>query len=70
MFVLKIAYHKEKKVNFRKEKKIFFRDPFLAKALAVWCNKELRKDSLYEWIVQEHLLEALVKSTTIAIATK
>ena len=56
MMVAEIVFFKEKTVNFRKEKKVFFRDPFLAKCLASWCNKELRKDFLYEWVVQEHLL--------------
>lgn len=55
LFVVKIVYHKGKRVNYRKEKKIFIRDPFLAKSLALWCNKELRKDFLSESIVQEHV---------------
>ncbi|MGC9059291.1 MAG: ATP-binding protein [Candidatus Aenigmatarchaeota archaeon] len=56
LYILKVAYMKEnKKVNFRKEKKIFIRDPFLLNSLAKWCNKEVRKDFLYEFIVQEHL---------------
>ena len=55
LFVVKIVYHKDKRVNYRKEKKIFIRDPFLAKSLALWCNKELRKDFLSESIVQEHM---------------
>ena len=56
LFIAKIAYWKDKQINFRKEKKIFLRDPFLARTFAWWCNKEIRKDFLYEWIVQEHLL--------------
>ncbi len=57
MYMLKIAYLKEnKKVFFRKEKKMFLRDPFIARSFALWTDSELRKDALYEWIVQEHLL--------------
>jgi hypothetical protein len=56
LYVLKVVYFKEKTVNFRKEKKIFIRDSFLLNSLAAWCNKEVRKDFLYESIVQEHLL--------------
>ncbi|RLE44066.1 ATP-binding protein [Candidatus Woesearchaeota archaeon] len=56
LFIAKIVYWKDRKhVNFRKEKKIFLRDPFLARSFAAWCNKDIRKDFLYEWIVQEHL---------------
>ncbi|RLJ00171.1 MAG: ATP-binding protein [Candidatus Aenigmatarchaeota archaeon] len=55
LFALKIVYHKDKRVNFRKEKKILIRDPYLARSLAIWCNRELRKDFLFESIVQEHL---------------
>jgi uncharacterized protein len=56
LYVLKVVYLKEKTINFRKEKKIFVRDPFLLNSLANWCNKEIRKDFLYEFVVQEHLL--------------
>jgi predicted AAA+ superfamily ATPase len=56
LYVLKVVYFKDKFVNFKKEKKIFIRDPFLLNCLAAWCNKEIRKDFLYEFIVQEHLL--------------
>jgi predicted AAA+ superfamily ATPase len=56
LYVLKVVYFKEKTVNFRKEKKIFIRDSFLLNSLAAWCNKEVRKDFLYESIIQEHLL--------------
>jgi hypothetical protein len=56
LYVLKVVYFKDKFVNFKKEKKIFIRDPFLLNCLAAWCNKEVRKDFLYEFIVQEHLL--------------
>lgn len=56
MFLLKIAYHRENgKINFRKEKKLFLRDPFIARAFARLYSLEVRKDFLYEWIVQEHL---------------
>ncbi len=57
MFLLKEIKHKglDNKVHERKEKKFMIRDPFLAKAIALWCRKEIRKDFLYEWIVQEHL---------------
>ena len=57
MFILGVAYHKAgKKINFRKEKKIFIRDPFLARTFSSITGIEIRKDFLYEWIVQEHLL--------------
>ncbi len=57
MFIVGIAYHKEgRKINFRKEKKIFLRDSFLAKTFSSIIGVELKKDFLYEWIVQEHLL--------------
>ncbi len=57
LFLLEIAYLKEgKKVLFRREKKVFFRDPFVTRALALWTNSEIRKDFLYEFIVQEHML--------------
>jgi len=56
LYILKVAYFKDEYVNFKKEKKIFIRDPFLLNCLAAWCNKEIRKDFLYEFIVQEHLL--------------
>lgn len=55
LYVIKIAYLKENGVKFRKEKKIFVRDPFLLHSLAYWCNKEVRKDFLFEFVVQEHL---------------
>jgi len=44
------------KVYPRKEKKFVIRDPFLVRALALWTKTDLKKDFLYEWIVQEHLL--------------
>ena len=55
LFIVKIVHHKGKRVNYRKEKKIFIRGPFLAKSLGLWCDKELRKDFLFESVVQEHL---------------
>jgi len=39
----------------RKEKKFVIRDPFLVKATSIWTKSEVKKDFLYEWIVQEHL---------------
>jgi len=56
LFIAKIIFYKSANVIFRKEKKIMFRDPFIARSLALWCGKELRKDFLYESVVQEHLL--------------
>ena len=44
------------KVYPRKEKKFVIRDPFLVRALALWTKTDLKKDFLYEWVVQEHLL--------------
>ena len=55
MFLAKVIYYKSQDVIFRKEKKVMLRDPFIARSLALWCGKEIRKDFLYEWIVQEHL---------------
>ncbi len=55
LFLAKVIYWKDREVSFRKEKKIMFRDPFITRAFALWCRKEVRKDFLYEWIVQEHL---------------
>ena len=43
------------KVYTRKEKKFVIRDPFMARAIALWSRATLKKDFLYEWIVQEHL---------------
>ena len=56
LFLAKVIYHKSREVIFRKEKKIMLRDPFIARAFALWTGKEIRKDFLYEWVVQEHLL--------------
>ena len=55
LFIAKIVYWKDKVVNYRKEKKVFLRDPLLANSLASWVDKELKKDVIYEWVVQEHL---------------
>jgi len=57
LYVIKIAYLKDDEVKFRKEKKIFVKDPFLIHSLAYWCNKEVRKDFLFEFVVQEHLFK-------------
>jgi len=43
------------KIYMRKEKKIIVSDPFLARALGIWSRIDIRKDFLYEWMVQEHL---------------
>ena len=58
MFVLKEVLYRgtDGRIRPRKERKIIIRDPFLLKSLAVWCNNEVRKDFLYEWVVQEHML--------------
>jgi len=56
LFILGISFWKDKDVNFKKEKKIFIRDPFIARIFAEIYNLELRRDFLYEWTVQEHLL--------------
>ncbi len=56
LFLARVIYYKSHEVVFRKEKKIMLRDPFIARAFALWTGKEVRKDFLYEWIVQEHLL--------------
>ncbi len=54
--VLEVGYKGlDNKLYPRKEKKFVIRDPFLAKSLALWCGKKVKKDFLYEWIVQEHL---------------
>lgn len=57
MFLLGVAYHMDPsgKVSLRREKKIFLRDPFIATAFASILGVELRRDLLYEWIVQEHM---------------
>jgi predicted AAA+ superfamily ATPase len=56
LFIIKIVYLKENNsVIFRREKKIFFRDPFIYKTFSLITNKEMRRDVLYEHIVQEHL---------------
>ncbi len=58
MFLLKGIFHQglDGKVRERKEKKFIVRDPFLTRSISIWTGKELKKDFLYEWIVQEHLL--------------
>ena len=56
MLVLKIVYWKNHAMIFRKEKKFMLRDPAIVKSLSLLTGKEVRKDFLYEWIVQEHLL--------------
>ena len=43
------------KIYSRKERKLAIRDPLLARSLAIWARREIKKDVLYEWIVQEHL---------------
>ncbi|HIE41242.1 MAG TPA: ATP-binding protein [Candidatus Aenigmarchaeota archaeon] len=56
LFLLKIAYHKEKrKINFRKDKKIFLRDPFILQAFSTALDVTPRGGTLHEWVVQEHL---------------
>ncbi len=56
LFITKTAYLRQNnKVMFRREKKIFFRDPFIYKVFSLITNKEMRRDVLYEHIVQEHL---------------
>ncbi|ASJ02220.1 AAA family ATPase [Thermococcus profundus] len=39
----------------RKERKLALRDPLVSKAMALWTRREVGKDTLYEWLVQEHL---------------
>jgi len=58
MFLLKEILYKglDNKIHERKEKKYIVRDSFIAKSISFWTGKELKKDFLYEWIVQEHLL--------------
>jgi len=58
MFLLAEISYKglDGKIYSRKEKKFVVRDPFLARALSLWTKTDLKKDFLYEWIVQEHLL--------------
>ena len=56
--LLEISYKGlDNRIYPRKEKKFILRDPFIAKSMALWANKEIRKDFLYEWIVQEHLYQ-------------
>jgi len=56
MFLLGLAYFKGERIDFKKEKKIFFRDPFLARTFSTISGIEVRKEAMYEWVVQEHLL--------------
>jgi len=51
----KVVFWKNHKEVFRKEKKIILRDPAIVKALSISFEKEIGKDFLYEWVVQEHL---------------
>ena len=46
----------DKKIKPRKERKYFFRDPFLAKSIGIWTGKSPSEASLYEWLIQEHML--------------
>ncbi len=55
MYLLGIAYWKEKQVKWRKEKKIFFRDAFLFNTFKFWVSTKPLESALYEHIVQEHL---------------
>ncbi len=55
IFIGKIIYWKNHELMFRKEKKIMLRDPAIVRSLSLLTGKEIRKDFLYEWIVQEHL---------------
>jgi len=51
-----LAYLKEgNRVLYKREKKFFFRDPLLARLFAAWSGVELREETIYEWVVQEHL---------------
>ncbi len=54
-FIGKVVYWKDHEILFRKEKKIILRDPAITRSLSLLTGKEVRKDFLYEWIVQEHL---------------
>lgn len=55
MFISKIIYWKGEEASFRKEKKIFLRDPAIVQSFSKAFDIELRKDLMYEWLVQEHL---------------
>ncbi len=55
LYLVGVAYWRQgNRVNFRKEKKIFFRDPIIPRAF-YQIRGEVRKEALYEWVVQEHL---------------
>ena len=56
LFILDLAYFKEKSIKWRKERKFFFLDTFLAKTLSIWCGDKFLESALYEWVVQSHLL--------------
>jgi len=57
LFLVGVAYWRQgKKIDFKKGKKIFLRDPYMVRAYATILGIDVRKDFLYEWIVQEHLL--------------
>jgi hypothetical protein len=43
------------KIYPRKERKLAIRDPLLARSHAIWAKRGIKKDVLYEWVVQEHL---------------
>lgn len=42
----------------RKERKFALRDPLMARAMELWTRREIERDILYEWVVQEHLYRA------------
>ncbi|MCD6348180.1 MAG: ATP-binding protein [Candidatus Korarchaeota archaeon] len=55
LFVVGTAYWRlGRRVDFKKEKKVFFRDPLIPRAFYS-IRGEVRREALYEWIVQEHL---------------
>lgn len=56
MYLIGIAYWKEKQIKWRKEKKIFLRDPLLFHTFKFWTSTKPLESALYEHIVQEHLL--------------
>ncbi len=55
LFTVGVAYWRRgNRVDFKKEKKIFFRDPSIPRAF-YQIRGEVKREALYEWIVQEHL---------------
>ncbi len=55
LFIVGVAHWRRgSRVDFKKEKKIFFRDPSIPRAF-YQIRGEVRRDALYEWVVQEHL---------------